>query len=111
MVIKVLLGAESASLGAGRYGRAMLGVGMKAQLGTKVAKRIALVKARMLSQPMDSPIAEALLGASMVTGATWMDHAAAVSRGFGLIPDCTEHRPSIELLQKGGSSARLAVQS
>ncbi|CAE8740149.1 unnamed protein product, partial [Polarella glacialis] len=111
MVIKVLLGAESASLGAGGYGRAMLGVGMKARLGTRVAERIALVRARMLSQPMDSPIAEALLGASKVTGATWMDHAAAVSRGLGLIPDFIEHRPSIELLQKGGSSARLAVQS
>jgi hypothetical protein len=103
---KILLGVCNASFGEGGYGSILIAFGMKHRLGTKVAERIVLARARLLSLPLDSPVSQAVQGCALLTGATWLDHARAVGRELQLEVDFLDYEPSMAILSAAGQRSR-----
>ena len=50
-------------------------------------QRIVLGRARLLALPPGSPVAQVVAGTRATTGATWLDHAAEVTRALGITND------------------------
>ena len=86
-VAKQMLGLPHGfSLGTGGHVKAFSETRFTTRLGARLAQRIILARARLLSLPDDSPVNNIILGASEVTGSTWMDHARIVTQNCGIEP-------------------------
>jgi len=86
-VMKMTLGAEGCSLGAGGRHRLMMILGVELRLSTAMAIRIVLARARLLSLPPGNPVEAAISGAEHSTGRTWLSDAVEVMRGMGIHED------------------------
>ncbi|CAK0829238.1 unnamed protein product [Prorocentrum cordatum] len=87
-VAKMLLGGgPGVSLGTGGHVRALAETRMLTRWGTTLMQRIALGRARLLARPHGTPVAQVVAGTRATTGATWLGHAAEVSRALGITVD------------------------
>ena len=67
--------------------RALAETRMLTRWGAALLQRIVLARARLLALPATSPVAQVVAGTRVTTGATWLDHAMAVTRSLGITVD------------------------
>jgi hypothetical protein len=108
---KSLLGLRGVSLGDGGHVRALHESRFLTRLGSRVAQRIIMARARLLCLPDDSPISGVLKAAVAQTGVTWLDHARVVTLELGVVPDFSEFVTSFVGGHSDPEAMRIAARS
>ena len=106
--IKALLGMSFLSLGEGGYVRMLLWFGYSWRLSAKVALRIVVTLARLLTLPPTMLLHGAIRAAQTVTGVTWIGAARSVALSLGIVEvPCWEALPDTV---RSASEVRLHIQ-
>ena len=113
MLAKEMLGVPCLRLGKGGHARLFQELGIKMRLGTRVAVRIALCRARALSMSPGLLAAAPFAVALQHQGKNWLHQAEVISSVcLGIQQDYLDSGPWLQILREGKeNSAKLAVQS